>query len=237
MDAKAIINEIESSQHLISMTPVEKIVEIGYTSGMDSNTSVLDLCCGYGEMLKIWNETFGIKGTGVDISEEFINEGNKRLKEAGIKDITLICADVLDWVTDKKYDFACLSGEEFGGIESTIHLLEQYIKPGGKLIIGTRYSRVDEPPAELIEFEGETLPLKIIYSIFYDNGYFITSMATDTQNEWERYIMWSARRHLAAYKNNPDNQDLLAWCKKWYETYFGFRRDYEGYGTFVIEKY
>jgi hypothetical protein len=144
---------------------------------------------------------------------------------------------VLQWVTDEKFEFACLCGEEFGGIESTIHLLEKYIKPNGKLIIGTRYSKVDNPPAELIEFEGETLSLKNIYDIFYANGYFITSMATDTQNEWERYNMWSARRNLAAYKSNPENPSRLQWCKKWYETYFGFRRDFEGYGTFVIEKY
>lgn len=237
MDYKTIIDDIESSQHLISMTPVEKLVEIGYTSGMNSNMSVLDLCCGYGEMLKIWNEAFGIKGTGVDICKEFIDEGKKRLETAGIKDISLICADVLEWVNDIKYDFTCLCGEEFGGIESTIHLLEKYIKPGGKLIIGTRYSRVADTPAELIEFEGETLSLNTIYNIFYANGYFITSMATDTQNEWERYIMWSARRNLVAYKNNSDGPSRFEWCKKWYETYFGFRRDYEGYGTFVIEKY
>jgi SAM-dependent methyltransferase len=237
MDYKAIINDIENSQHLISMTPIKGVVEIGYTTGMNSNSSVLDLCCGYGEMLKIWHEAFGIKGTGIDIFPEFINEGEKRIKAAEIKDISLICADVLTWVTDKKYDFACLCGEELGGIESTIHLLEKYIKPDGKLIIGTRYSRVDNPPAELIEFEGETLSLKNIYNIFYVNGYFITSMSTDTQNEWERYIMWSARRNLAAHKSDPENPGRLQWCKKWYETYFKFRRDYEGYGTFLIEKY
>ena len=237
MDYKEIISDVESSQHLISMTPAEKLVEIGYTAGMNSNSSVLDLCCGYGEMLKIWNKAFGIKGTGVDLSKEFLNEGEKRLKAAEIKDISLVCADVRNWVTDGKYDFACLCGEEFGGIEGTIHLLEKYIRPDGKLIIGTRYSRVDNPPVELIEFEGETLSLKDIYHIFYANGYFITSMATDTQNEWERYIMWSARRNLAAYKNDPNDPGLLEWCKKWYETYFGFRREYEVYGTFVIEKY
>ncbi len=237
MDYKTIINDIESSLHLISMTPIEKIIEIGYTAGMNSNSSVLDLCCGYGEMLKIWNEAFGIKGIGVDIAGEFIDEGKKRLEEAGIKDISLVCGNVVEWATDEKFDFACLSGEDFGGIKGTIHLLEKYVKPDGKLIIGTRYSRVENPPAELIEFEGETLSLKHIYEIFYANGYFITSMATDTQNEWERYIMWSARRSLAACKSNPDDLSRFEWCKKWYETYFNFRREYEGYGTFVIEKY
>jgi hypothetical protein len=37
MDYKAIINDIESSQHLISLTPIEKVVEIGYTAGMNLN--------------------------------------------------------------------------------------------------------------------------------------------------------------------------------------------------------
>ncbi len=150
MKYKTIINDIVSSQHLISMTPIEKIVEIGYTAGMNSDSNVLDLCCGYGEMLKIWHEAFGIKGAGVDISTEFINEGKKRLEAVKIRDISLICTDVFNWITDKKYDFACLCGEEFGGIESTLRLLEKYIKPDGKLIIGTRFSRVDNPPAELI---------------------------------------------------------------------------------------
>ena len=34
MDYKSIISNIENNQHLINMTPVEKIVEIGYTSEM-----------------------------------------------------------------------------------------------------------------------------------------------------------------------------------------------------------
>lgn len=33
---------------------------------------MLDLCCGYGEMLKIWYEAFGIQGIGVDIYGKFI---------------------------------------------------------------------------------------------------------------------------------------------------------------------
>jgi hypothetical protein len=49
--------------------------------------------------------------------------------------------------------------------------------------------------------------------------------------------MWSARRNLASCKSNPEDPERFDWCKKWYEAYFGFRREYEGYGTFVIEKY
>ncbi|NLZ45981.1 MAG: class I SAM-dependent methyltransferase [Clostridiales bacterium] len=218
------------------MTPLDKIVEIGFTSGMNQDSFVLDLCCGYGEMLKVWHQAFGIKGIGVDICKEFIDEGKILLKHENIDDISLIEADVLNWKSDKKFDYVCLSGEDFGGFERTIQLLEQYVKPNGKLIIGTRFSKVESPPMELIEFEGETLSLRSINEIVRKFDYFITSMASDTDAEWERYIMWSARRHLENLRNNPNDENCQDWCEKWYTSYFGFRRKYEGYVLLVIEK-
>lgn len=66
------LNRIHESQFLISMTPITGIVEIGLSSGISDSSTMLDLCCGYGEMLKIWYEAFGIQGIGVDIYGKFI---------------------------------------------------------------------------------------------------------------------------------------------------------------------
>lgn len=218
------------------MTPIERIAEIGYSAGMTDNSTVLDLCCGYGEMLKIWHEAFNIKGIGIDICGEFIQAGTKRIAESNISNITLIEADVFKWHTDEKFDYVCLSSEDFGGFKNTIELLEKFVRPNGKLIIGTRYSKVEIPPKELVEFEGETLPLTEINRIVRSKGYYITAMATDTQAEWERYIMWSAKRHLNDLRKTPENQLHGEWCDKWYDMYFNYRRPFEGYVTVVIEK-
>lgn len=236
LDFKKSLETLDESEYLISMTPIERIVEIGYSAGMDSGSTILDLCCGYGEMLKIWHEAFGIKGIGIDICSDFIEEGKKRIAESGISGVTLIEADILQWKTDEKFDYVCLSGENFGGFQSTIELLEKHVKPRGKLIIGTRYSKVEDPPKELIEFEGETLPLTEINRIIRSKDYYITAMATDTQAEWERYIMWSAKRHLNTLRKSPEDRPLREWCGKWYDMYFNYRRPYEGYVTLVIEK-
>ena len=56
MDYTQIISGCEERKYLISMVPIERIVELGYNLGLDKNKSVLDLCCGYGTMLKVWNE-------------------------------------------------------------------------------------------------------------------------------------------------------------------------------------
>ncbi|HIZ55025.1 MAG TPA: class I SAM-dependent methyltransferase [Firmicutes bacterium] len=236
MNYQKLLNERNESQFLISMTPVNSLVELGFSSGMNSSSTVLDLCCGYGEMLKIWHQALGVRGTGVDICGEFIQQGKKRLAECGITDVALIESDIFKWNSDEKYDYVCLSGEEFGGLQSTVTLLEGFMKPDGKLIIGTRFSKVENPPQELVDFEGELLTLNEINAVFQSNGYFITDMASDTHHEWERYIMWSARRHLAELRKDIKNQSQMEWCQKWYDIYFRLRRPLEGYATFVIEK-
>lgn len=150
--------------------------------------------------------------------------------------MALIESDIFKWHSDEKYDYVCLSGEEFGGLQSTVTLLEGFMKPDGKLIIGTRFSKVENPPQELVDFEGELLTLNEINAVFQSNGYFITDMVSDTHHEWERYIMWSARRHLAELRKDVKNQSQMKWCQKWYDIYFRLRRPFEGYATFVIEK-
>lgn len=238
MDYTNIIEKWKESRYLISMTPVEQVVRLGLDAGMSETSAVLDLCCGYGKMLSVWHEVCGIRGVGVDCCGEFIAEGKRLLAEKGIteNEVELIESDIFAWKTNEKFDYVSLSGEDFGGVAGTIDLLAGYAKPDGKLIIGTRYSKVDDPPKELIEFEGETLSLGRINRIVREKGYYITAMETDTNAEWERYIMWSARRHLAELRKDPVNERKREWCEKWYDTYFGFRREFEGYVTFVIER-
>ncbi|HEY5560465.1 MAG TPA: methionine biosynthesis protein MetW [Clostridiaceae bacterium] len=75
MNYKDIISKCEVNEHLISMIPCDEIIRFGYSMGLNENSKALDLCCGFGEMLKIFNEAFGISGIGVDITQDFILEG------------------------------------------------------------------------------------------------------------------------------------------------------------------
>ena len=232
MDYTKIISACEESKHLISMVPIERIVELGYNIGLDEKASVLDLCCGYGEMLKIWNEAFGIAGVGVDREIEFIETGRKRIAN---NRVNLIAGDVFAYSAAKKYDVAVCT-EPLGSIADVLALLGKHGKPGGKLVFGRLFSKTPNPPKELIDFDGELLTLNEIYEDVRQCGYYITAMASDTAAEWERYIMWSAKRDLARLRQEPENKKLAAWLDKWYHMYFAFRRLYEGWGLFAVER-
>mgnify|MGYP006380753999 FL=1 len=88
------VSMLEDNAHLISMVPVEELLRFGYELGLNENMKVLDLCCGYGTVLKVWSEAFGIEGVGIDLVEEFVSIGRERLKKSNIDKVTLIQGDV-----------------------------------------------------------------------------------------------------------------------------------------------
>lgn len=92
---------MEDNAHLISMVPVEELLRFGYEVGLKPGMKVLDLCCGYGTVLKIWREAFGIYGVGVDREKSFLDIGTERLRKYGIDGVLLIHEDVTKYRTGK----------------------------------------------------------------------------------------------------------------------------------------
>lgn len=145
---------IEDNQYLISMVPAQEILRLGLELGLNENSRVLDLCCGYGTVLKIWGEAFGISGTGVDICKDFIHTGKKRLKNSGVYMVNLVRDDVTKYKDSAKYDVVICS-ETIGSIENTFRLGEKFLKKGGILLYQRVFSYTEDVPKELFEFDGE----------------------------------------------------------------------------------
>ena len=236
MDYKKILDACEERKHLISMVPIERIVELGYNIDLNKDKTVLDLCCGYGEMLKLWSEAFGIKGTGVDRVSEFIETGKSRVNP---EFVTLICGDVLKYNSIERFDVVLcteLTTGVFDNFEEGIAFLERFVKPGGTLIFGRLFSKIENPPQELIDFDGELPTLVDIWRTIKRCGFHFTALATDTHAEWERYITSNAKETIEHFRRSPDDAKFATWDDKWYRIYFEQRRQYEGWGLFAIEK-
>ena len=181
---------MEDNAHLISMVPVDELLRFGYEIGLKPGMKVLDLCCGYGTVLKIWHEAFGIQGVGVDREKSFLDVSAERLKKYGIEGVLLIHEDVTKYQDETQYDMVICS-ETIDSIENTFSLGKRFLKPGGILCYQKLYSKVSEPPQELIDFDGEVLPLSVLNRRFNELGWYMTAMASDTPGMWEHYVGWA----------------------------------------------
>lgn len=226
---------IEDNQYLISMVPVEEILRLGYELGLNENSKVLDLCCGYGTVLKVWSEAFEISGVGVDICKDFIHTGKNRLKESGINRIKLIHKDVTKYKDGTKYDVVICS-ETIESIKNTFQLGEKFLKKGGTLLYQKVFATVPDIPKELDEFDGGVYPLTKLNEIFNDLGYYITHFATGTENDWNRYYTWSVRRDIDKLRKNPNNQEQREWIDYWNDMHFKYRMPYENQTLFGLQK-
>ena len=159
------LSVLDDNAHLISMVSVEELLRFGYELGLKEGDTVLDLCCGYGTLLKVWNEAFRICGMGVDLNEEFLSVGRDRMQKNKISDISLICGDVTTYQDNKKYDVVICS-ETISSIPETLLLGEKFLKAGGVLGYQKLYSKIENPPQELVDFDEEVLTLSELNDIF-----------------------------------------------------------------------
>lgn len=233
---KDYIKTLEDNAYLISMVPIEELLRFGYEVGLNQNSKVLDLCCGYGTVLKVWSEAFGISGVGVDREADFISIGNERLEKSAVEKVRLVCEDVTTYQDAEKYDVVICS-ETIGSICDTLSLGEKFLKKGGIIAFQKLYSKVANPPKELIEFDGEVLPLSQLNHIFNENGYCLISMASDNDSAWERYVInWSGQNDINRLRENPSDTGLKEWIDTWYNMYFDYRRQYEGQALFGLQR-
>lgn len=219
----------EDNAHLISMVPVEELIRLGYEIGLKPGMTVLDLCCGYGTLLKVWNQTFSISGTGVDRAQNFLDTGLKRLEQQNISGVRLVCADVTEYQDSARYDVVICS-ETISTIEDTFALGKKFLKRGGVLCYQKLYSKVDNPPKELVDFDLEVMPLADLNASFHEMGWYMCAMASDTAGMWEHYVInWSG-------KSNWENRADPAWTKLWEDMYFHYRHPYEGQAMFALKE-
>ena len=83
---------------------VELFLKIAQKHLTAKPVSVIDLGCGTGKHLEIFDEK-GIEVAGIDLSEEMIALVEKRFKEKG-KDIFLRSGNMKDLAIDQKFDLA-----------------------------------------------------------------------------------------------------------------------------------
>lgn len=245
MDIPRIFTISESAHRIHNPFMPEQLVTLGNALRMTSDTHVLDLGSGSGEMLCTWARDYGITGVGIDMSPLFSQQARQRAEVLGVSDrVNFIHNDATGYVADDKCDVVACVGATWigGGVAGTLAQLSKSLKPGGILLIGEPYWR-QLPPTEAVAKEcGATaiedfLTLPAFVASFGALGYDVVEMVLADQAGWDRYeaAKWlTMRRWLEA---NPDDdmatevRTQLTLSPKRHVTY---TREYLGWGVFAL---
>ncbi len=245
MDIPRIFNITESAHRIHNPITPEKLAILGTALRLEAGARVLDLGSGSGEMLCTWARDHGVIGTGIDLSQLFIEQAKCRAEELGVAhQVKFIHGDAAGYVSDEKVNVAACVGATWigGGIAGTIELLSRSLFPGGIILIGEPYWR-QLPPTEdvakgcLANSISDFLMLPELLVSFGRLGYDVVEMVLADQDGWDRYeaAKWlTMRRWLEA---NPDDElakDVRAKLTSEPERYAAYTREYLGWGVFAL---
>ncbi len=245
MDIPRIFNISESAHRIHNPFTPEKFAVLGAALRMKPGTSVLDLGSGSGEMLCTWARDHGITGTGVDMSQLFTEQAQRRAVELGVaQQLRFVHGDAAGYVSDKKVGVAACVGATWigGGVAGTIGLLEQSLLSGGIILIGEPFWRQLPPTDEvakgcLANTVSDFLSLPKLLASFGHMGYDVVEMVLADQDGWDRYeaAKWlTMRKWLDA---NPDDElagEVRAHLTSEPERYASCTREYVGWGVFAL---
>lgn len=245
MDIPRIFNITESAHRIHNPITPEKLATLGAALRLETGARVLDLGSGSGEMLCTWARDYGIVGTGIDMSQLFSEQAQRRAVELGVAEqVKFIHDDAAGYVSDEKVDVAACVGATWigGGVAGTIELLARSLRPGGIILIGEPYWR-QLPPTEDIAKSclagsiADFLLLPEFLASFGPLGYDVVEMVLADQDGWDRYeaAKWlTMRRWLKANPGDEFAKEVRAQLTSEPERYATYTREYLGWGVFAL---
>lgn len=235
----------ESSHRLLNPFTDDKLATLGRAIGLRPDASVLDLACGKAELLCTWARDHGITGTGVDISTVFLEAGRARTVELGVADrVRLVHDDAGGYVSDHPVDVAaCVGATWIGdGVPGTVELLSRSLRPGGMLLVGEPFWRLDPPDQATVEGchvtdKDDFRSLPDLVEQFHELGYDVVEMVLADQDSWDRYVaaQWlNLRTWLDTHPDDELAPQLRADLTASQLQHTRYQREYLGWGVFAL---
>lgn len=177
---------------------------------------VLDVACGYGELLiRLARQFPTLQGAGVDLSPWMVNgavrEHQNRVPEA---DLTWQLHDAADLgpIESQPWDaVACLGATwVWHGLNGTIRAIAALARPGGRVAIGDMRTRDGVTSADVPDKYGAVSTLAEQEALFADHGLQIVDRIDTADQSWDAYI---ARTHACAEAWPTD--DYVAVQQEW----------------------
>ncbi len=225
MDECEIERVTQGNLEIMNPISEKKLLLAGKYADLRPGKSVLDIGCGNGTLLDLWQKEFGIKGTGIELQNASASRAKGRLHNTGI---SIIEGDALSYVPEETYDTVCALGTSFifDGAEKTLEHLAGFVKEGGSLVIGDRFWRKTVVPPEFAR-EWREVPTSFeLISTARFLGFTLGGLICASDDEWDLYE--------SAVWQNAVSEKMYDYLELIQDEYLAFGREFMGWGCFVF---
>ena len=237
-----LVNISEQFMELVNPISPEKVMKVGEVSGLNQDSRVIEFGSGYGEVLALWAEAFGISGIGIEIRDYACQRATKKMQERGFANrIKIVCANAAGHEFEKHaFDVAACVGATFiwDGFRSTIRAMREAVRPAGKLVIGEQYWQTDRVPSKYAKEEKAMLTELELLQIIRDEGYDLEYVARATHDEWDRYVTqdWHGLlRWIEENTNHPEREEVIRHFHMMQDKYVKYDREHMGWAMYVLK--
>lgn len=173
-------------------------------------TSVLDLGCGWGELLIQAVYAGGVEctGVGVDTDETLFGRARARRAELGVADrVRFVAGRAEQWSEPADRVICVGSSHAWGGTAAALTGLRSVVSPGGRLLFGDGFWEADPGPEAVAIFGEELSRLGELLEHAVAAGWRVLGQDTAGQYEWDEFESnWRAggEQWLLEHPNAPD---------------------------------
>jgi cyclopropane fatty-acyl-phospholipid synthase-like methyltransferase len=172
----------------------ERAAELVRALPISPGHHVLDLCCGWGELLlRILAAHPATTGTGVDTSREALDRGRRAATRLGLHERVELVEAPAETFADVADVVLCIAASHaFGGHAAALETLRQSVTAGGRVLFADGYWAADPSEAALSAI-GQLPRLEQLEADARAAGFRVEHVASSSREEWDAFeAAWRA---------------------------------------------
>jgi SAM-dependent methyltransferase len=217
------------------------------TAGFSANDIVLDAGCGKAALLHDALSMSPARGVGVDINRSFLDEARLLFCASPLDDtrLTLLNGPLLEHSRPSQGYAAIIcvgSTHAFGSFEECLRVSNDWLRPGGRLLIADGYWK-QTPSQTYLDVLGGTADE---FGSHAENaerarahGYSVLRTATSSDDEWDEYegeYCNAMMQYLAAHPEDSDLENFSVRMQRWHKAYLDWGRATLGFGYYLLAR-
>jgi SAM-dependent methyltransferase len=209
---------------------------------MESATTVLDLGCGWGELLirAVLAAGDECAGIGVDTDSEQFARGRHAAAERGVGDrVRFVEGEAQAWSQPAERVLCVGASHAWGGTTPALEALAPVVSPGGLLLFGDGYWQT-APTTEAMEIFGDgVIGLDAMVERALADGWHLLSLTTSDQREWDEFeSSWrlGRERWLRVNPRSPNAGELRQQLDERVREYVRVYRGVLGFAYLVLSR-